>query len=242
MGLTRPQFKIITLFALLTLGGVFPVQADENALHRAQFGSQSTLLAVIIDFERYRNGLGDRHLHQQLDTHLTRFRQHFETLSSIQPRLAEARRAALKQQWQRVARRLGAWLVTIEQGGFIDQEITYQYQEEMTAFWDQLSTQTSSSGLITPSEESILLLQHSNLRYLNAHWKLAPYAHHHLTELVALLDRQVQILQPRTTDLQRKWALLKRALLQEDRSMGFIVNRYSGALIELLEPPLTTDF
>ena len=100
MGLTRPQFKIITLFALLTLGGVFPVQADENALHRAQFGSQSTLLAVIIDFERYRNGLGDRHLHQQLDTHLTRFRQHFETLSSIQPRLAEARRAALKQQWQ----------------------------------------------------------------------------------------------------------------------------------------------
>lgn len=234
MGLNITKFKITTLFTMLILAVTSYSQTEESTGETSGFSCQYALLAIIIDFERYRNGLGDPDLNTRLNGHLTTFRQHFAVLIAPDSFLDEPLRKELKQQWQLVGRRLGAWLVTLQQGGFIDQEITYQYQEQMTVFWNLLNTPTLYPQQMTPPQNVILLLQQNNLRYLDPSWRLAPYENLNRTQLTVMLDKELDALDLEAAGLQRKWTLLKQALLQEDRSMGFIVNRYSGDLVNRL--------
>lgn len=243
MGLNIAKFKLITLFTMLMLTVTSSSQAQQSPTQADWFSCRHSLLATIIDFERYRNGLGDPGLDTRLKGHLTTFRHQFDALIAPDSSLSEPLRKQLKQQWQLVGRRLGAWLVTLQQGGFIDQEITYQYQEQMTEFWKQLNSPTLSPGQTTPIQRLILLLQQSNLRYLDPSWRLAPYNNLDLTALTTLTDRELAKSDLNDKNIQRKWPLLRQALLREDRSMGFIVNRYSNDLVDqLLRQPDTTAF
>jgi len=232
------HYKIITLFTLVLLltGMAQPARASES--QPDPLLAQHYLLELIEDFELYQSGRGKSGLNQQLQHHLQRFRFHFDPLLQAASGLPEQERTDLTRHWQQVARNFSAWLVGIEQGGFVDQEITYQYREQMTALWNRLYDITVSHIALQNREKLMLLLQQANLRYLNPDWKLAPHEQDDLASMTQQADSLIQGLRltaaEQNTVLQQKWPVLRQGLLQEDRAMEFIVKRYSGDLVSLL--------
>ncbi|MEE2731615.1 MAG: hypothetical protein VYA55_12415 [Pseudomonadota bacterium] len=240
MGPPTGQFKVICVFTLLLWTVSATSQVAPPPLQQTFFGSQFYLLEVMTDFERYRNGQGQADVYGQLSGHLIQFRAHFDALTSA-PGLPETDREALQQHWQGLARNLSALLVTVRQGGFIDQEIRYQYQEQASLLWQHLLGLSLAEREPDKTEQLILLLQLANLRYMEAQWRLAPYAEHSLPQMADDIEARFSALPDAPADISRKWPLLHKALQQEGGSMSFIVNRYAGDLVTLLRQQLALD-
>ncbi|MCP5019536.1 MAG: hypothetical protein GY938_30275 [Ketobacter sp.] len=239
MGFRAGLFKCSVVFTLLVISLFTPLRADSINKAETQawngFLSQHYLLALITDFERYQSGLGDPQQYDSLTQHLQGFRTHFDPLLLAGSSLPETQKQQLKQQWQQTARALSACLVTVQQGGFIDQEIRYQYQEGMLTLWQGLHEAVSSSSFqITPDMELILLLQQVNLRYLNPAWVLPATKLQSIAAIADDIDLRVQAAPEDLAALKEKWPLLNQALRNEHQSMSFIVHRYSGDLVTLL--------
>ncbi|RLU00027.1 MAG: hypothetical protein D9N11_13310 [Ketobacter sp.] len=232
MGPLPEQFKVITkvivVFTLLWSTTFSKAATDQNL-----FAGQYYLLELMTDVELYRKGQGQSDVYDQLTGHLQNFRTHFESLLATGS-LPESDALSLQQQWKQVARNLSALLVTIRQGGFIDQEIRYQYQEQTSQFWRQLHGAALGQRELTGPEQVVLHLQLANLRYLEPQWRLAPHEESSLTAIAEQIDADVSELPNSPADFRKKWPLLRQALLQEGGAMSFIVNRYSGDLIALL--------
>lgn len=236
MGFSGSQIKLIILFTmLLAISSAFitnPALATENQfsepMPRAAFFTRHYLLTILTDFERYQSGQGNPDLAEHLTAQLKALQPHLDTLQDQQP--------SLQQHWQLAARALSACLVTVQQGGFIDQEVSYQYQERMLALWHTLNTLhplTAKADIHAPMD-LILLLQMANLRYLNPRWLLAPYHQKSLLEMTGYIEASIQVAAQTTPAVTDKWPLLQQAFLNESRSMEFIVNRYSSDLVSLL--------
>jgi|GEM_PF-1635254 len=239
MGCRAGLFKCAIVFTLLVIGPFSPLRADSVAESENRswegFFSQHYLLALITDFERYQSGRGDPKLYASLTQQLQGFRTHFDALLLADSALQEAQKQQLKQQWQHTARALSACLVTVQQGGFIDQEIRYQYQEGMLALWKDLHDAVSVAPFpVTPDMELILLLQQVSLRYLNPVWTLPNTETPPIAAIADAIDLRVQAAPEDLTALKEKWPLLNQALRDENQSMSFIVHRYSGDLVTLL--------
>ncbi|MBA57330.1 MAG: hypothetical protein CMK89_23020 [Pseudomonadales bacterium] len=232
MGPLPEQFKVITkvivVFTLLWSTTFSKAATDQNL-----FAGQYYLLELMTDVELYRKGQGQSDVYDQLTGHLQNFRTHFASLLATGS-LPESDALSLQQQWKQVARNLSALLVTIRQGGFIDQEIRYQYQEQTSQFWRQLHGAALGQRELTGPEQVVLHLQLANLRYLEPQWRLAPHEESSLTAIAEQIDADVSELPNSPADFRKKWPLLRQALLQEGGAMSFIVNRYSGDLIALL--------
>lgn len=235
MGTRTTLFKLTILFTLILGFTVSPARAAFQANDRAVFLSQYTALALITDFEHYRSGRGKPGLYENLMQQLSDFRDHFDHLLAGD-KLPPDTKQQLKSQWQQAARNLGACLVTVKQGGFIDQEISYQYQEQMQLFWDNLYSLPLSAPNTREQRwmELVLVLQQTNLRYLNPAWELAPYQGSPIAGLVPAIDSLILATGEIQPQLQEKWPVLKQALENENRAMGFIVNRYSSDMVTLL--------
>ena len=230
MGPLQGQFKVITkvivVFTLLWSTTFSMAATDQNL-----FASQYYLLELMTDVELYRKGQGQSDVYEQLTGHLQRFRNHFESLLQTTP---ETDRQNLEQQWKQVARNLSALLVTVRQGGFIDQEIRYQYQEQTSLLWSKLHAVALGQRALTSAEHVILHLQLANLRYLEPQWRLAPYEEGSLDTIADQIDDRISALNNPPADFSKKWPLLRKALRQDGGTMSFIVNRYSGDLVSML--------
>ena len=239
MGAIKGQFKVIAVFTLvvftlLLLSQVSRAQDAVHALQQNLFYSQYNLLRLVTDFELYRNGQGQNDVFDQLTAHLKQFRAHFDSVIAPESGLAETQRQALVQQWKDVARNLSALMVTVRQGGFIDQEIRYQYREQTSLLWRHLHAALLEQRSLTGSEKLVLLLQNSNLRYLEPQWRLAPHEEDSLGAMTDQIDTLISELPDAPDDFNRKWPLLRQTLQQDGRSMSFLVNRYSNDLVALL--------
>lgn len=225
---TKVITKVIAVFTLLLWCAAFSARAnmDQNL-----FTCQYYLLELITEVELYRKGQGQSDVYEQLTDHLKQFRTHFE---SVRESIPETDREGLEQQWKQVARNLSALLVTIRQGGFIDQEIRYQYQEQTSLLWNQLHGVALGLRKLTNNEQIVLQLQLANLRYLEPQWRLAPYEEGNIATIAEQIDANISAQNNLPPDFGKKWPLLRQALLQEGGSMSFIVNRYSGDLMSML--------
>lgn len=227
------QFKVIAVFTLI-LSLATTVANGATLPQRHLFYSQYYLLQLVTDFELYRNGQGQNDVFEQLTEHLKQFRVHFDPLTAGTSELTETDRQALAQQWKELARSLSALLVTVRQGGFIDQEIGYQYREQTSLFWRHLHGVALARRNLTDQEHLVLLLQSANLRYMEPLWRLAPHEETSLVDMAAKIDSCVSALPNPPEEFEQKWPLLHRALQQDNRSMSFLVNRYSSGLVSPL--------
>lgn len=234
---------LITLFSLLCWSCTAQSAANPPALatHQA-FQMQHHLLSIMDDFHHYQSSQGDPLYYSSIEQHLRAFKAGLDRNLQTLP---ESEAKALNDRWKSTARALSSGLVALKQGGFLEQEVLYHYEEEMHGLWADLLRLSPSIAFTQPEPTQkwmalTLLMQQLALRYTNPSLALAgPYQSATLAQMATDFDSALtrvanQHAQDALKPIQEKWAVLQPALHNNSGKMGFIVTRYSNDIVALL--------